>query len=103
VREQFRFCLPVMAVITSETGKIIKSGIGLMDQVVDQDFYFEDGLMVMTAQYHLKRGYCCGSGCRHCPYIPKHQAGSTTSESLGVGESGNPGVEESGSRGVGES
>ncbi|MEO0903077.1 MAG: DUF5522 domain-containing protein, partial [Bacteroidota bacterium] len=19
-------------------------------------------------QYHLKRGYCCESGCRHCPY-----------------------------------
>ena len=32
------------------------------------DFYFEHGLMVFTAGYHLRRGYCCGSGCRHCPY-----------------------------------
>jgi len=24
--------------------------------------------MVFTAAYHLKRGYCCGNGCRHCPY-----------------------------------
>jgi hypothetical protein len=32
------------------------------------DFYFDDGLMVFTAAYHLRRGYCCGSGCRHCPY-----------------------------------
>jgi hypothetical protein len=33
------------------------------------DFYFnEQGLMVFTAQYHLKRGYCCQNGCRHCPY-----------------------------------
>jgi hypothetical protein len=32
------------------------------------DFYFEDGLMVFNAAYHLRRGYCCGSGCRHCPY-----------------------------------
>ena len=24
--------------------------------------------LVFTAQYHLKRGSCCGSGCRHCPY-----------------------------------
>jgi len=33
------------------------------------DFYFnEQGLMVMTAQYHLKRGYCCKNGCKHCPY-----------------------------------
>lgn len=33
------------------------------------DFYFETGgLMVFTAAYLLRRGYCCGSGCRHCPY-----------------------------------
>jgi len=33
-----------------------------------EDFYFENGLMVLTAAYHLKRGSCCGEGCRHCPY-----------------------------------
>ncbi|MFZ0305705.1 MAG: DUF5522 domain-containing protein [Terracidiphilus sp.] len=33
-----------------------------------EDYYTENGLMVFTAAYHLKRGYCCGSGCRHCPY-----------------------------------
>jgi hypothetical protein len=34
-----------------------------------RDFYFDaDGLMVFTAEYHLRRGYCCRSGCRHCPY-----------------------------------
>ena len=32
------------------------------------DFYFENGLMVMTEAYHIERGYCCGSKCRHCPY-----------------------------------
>ena len=32
------------------------------------DFYFENGLIVFTAAYHKRRGYCCGSGCRHCPY-----------------------------------
>jgi hypothetical protein len=32
------------------------------------DFYFEDGYLVFTAAHHLRRGYCCGSGCRHCPY-----------------------------------
>ncbi len=31
-------------------------------------YYFEDGLLVMTELYHLDRGYCCGSRCRHCPY-----------------------------------
>jgi len=39
------------------------------DPVPARDFYFDpDGLMVFTAEYHLRRGYCCGSGCRHCPY-----------------------------------
>jgi cob(I)alamin adenosyltransferase len=28
----------------------------------------ETGLWVFTALQHLNRGYCCGSGCRHCPY-----------------------------------
>ena len=33
------------------------------------DYYLtEEGYKVMTEQYHLKRGYCCKSGCRHCPY-----------------------------------
>jgi hypothetical protein len=33
-----------------------------------EDFYYESGLIVFTAAYHLKRGYCCNSGCRHCPF-----------------------------------
>lgn len=28
----------------------------------------EQGLVVLTARFHLERGYCCGSGCKHCPY-----------------------------------
>ncbi|MCS5490424.1 DUF5522 domain-containing protein [Algoriphagus limi] len=33
------------------------------------DYYFnKQGLMVFTEKYHRKRGYCCGSGCKHCPY-----------------------------------
>ena len=33
-----------------------------------EDFYYEGPYLVFTASYHLKRGYCCNSGCRHCPY-----------------------------------
>ena len=33
-----------------------------------EDYYFEDGLMVLTARYLLRRGYCCEQGCRNCPY-----------------------------------
>jgi len=32
------------------------------------DFYLENGRMVFTATFHLRRGYCCCSRCRHCPY-----------------------------------
>ena len=33
------------------------------------DFYeVENGYRVFTEQYHLKRGYCCKSACKHCPY-----------------------------------
>ncbi|MBV9957472.1 MAG: hypothetical protein JO360_03590 [Acidobacteria bacterium] len=32
------------------------------------DYYLEDGLMVFTAHYLKRRGYCCANGCRHCPY-----------------------------------
>lgn len=32
------------------------------------DAYLEAGLLVFTAQFHQRRGYCCNSGCRHCPY-----------------------------------
>jgi hypothetical protein len=31
-------------------------------------YYNEEGFIVLTARYHLERGYCCGNGCRHCPY-----------------------------------
>jgi hypothetical protein len=33
-----------------------------------EDYYFDGPYMVFTAAYLLKRGTCCGSGCRHCPY-----------------------------------
>jgi len=33
-----------------------------------EHYYLEAGLMVFTERYHLVRGYCCGSLCRHCPY-----------------------------------
>jgi hypothetical protein len=34
-----------------------------------EDFYYSaEGYVVFTEKYHLKRGYCCKSGCKHCPY-----------------------------------
>ncbi len=40
-------------------------------RLAPEDYYFEGPYLVFTAAYHLKRGTCCGSGCRHCPY-PKN-------------------------------
>jgi hypothetical protein len=37
--------------------------------IQDVDFYFnEDGYVVLTEKYHLEKGFCCGNGCKHCPY-----------------------------------
>lgn len=38
------------------------------DLIEGEDFYLEKGLLVFTEKYHLNKGYCCGNGCRHCPY-----------------------------------
>jgi hypothetical protein len=38
------------------------------------DYYLENGFWVFTAHYHRQRGYCCKSGCRHCPYGFKKKA-----------------------------
>ena len=39
------------------------------DELVEgKDYSIENGLMVLSSAYLLRRGYCCGSGCRNCPY-----------------------------------
>ena len=38
-------------------------------QLNSEDFYYSpEGYVIFTEKYHLKRGYCCKSGCKHCPY-----------------------------------
>jgi hypothetical protein len=36
-----------------------------------EDTYLDPatGYVVLTSAYLAQRGYCCGSGCRHCPYV----------------------------------
>ena len=45
----------------------------------------EEGLMVFTEKYHLERGYCCGNGCKHCPYeyenVPEPKRSELSTES----------------------
>ncbi len=38
-------------------------------------YYSEEGYIVFTEQYHIKRGYCCQSGCSHCPFGFNDQKG----------------------------
>lgn len=45
------------------------------------DFYYEDGYKVFTEEYHLKRGKCCASGCRHCPWNNKKVKKTKTQQS----------------------
>jgi hypothetical protein len=38
-------------------------------ELKSEDFYYSpDGYIVFTAAHHLKRGYCCQNGCKHCPF-----------------------------------
>lgn len=44
-------------------------GFGKRNTLDPDDFYHTpEGYIVFTEKYLLKRGYCCKSGCRHCPY-----------------------------------
>jgi len=36
----------------------------------------EGECVIFTALFHLERGQCCGNGCRHCPFEPKHEYGN---------------------------
>lgn len=51
-----------------------------------EDFYREGPYVIFTAAYHLRRGSCCGSGCRHCPWRDSGEADSADgSEYSGTG------------------
>lgn len=37
---------------------------------MDDDIFDEDG--ALSASFLMARGFCCGNGCRNCPYVPRH-------------------------------
>jgi 2-iminoacetate synthase ThiH len=41
-------------------------------------YYTEGDRVIFTEEFHIQRGHCCGNGCRHCPFEPKHQKGNFT-------------------------
>lgn len=50
---------PLTSVAKAQDSSELKEG---------EDYYYDGPYMVFTKEYHLKRGSCCNSGCRHCPY-----------------------------------
>ncbi len=50
------------------THTAVDQGPATVKELAPEDFYYEGPYLVFTAAYHLKRGYCCNSDCRHCPY-----------------------------------
>lgn len=61
-------CLTALAKAETEI-KTKAHGAGTKNLIEGEDFYYEKGLHVFTRKYHLDKGYCCNSGCRHCPYM----------------------------------
>ena len=54
------------------------------DAVARGESFYQDpasGLWVMTSFALTRRGACCGSGCRHCPYPPSGDIQPTSMES----------------------
>ena len=55
-----------------------------MEPLIENIHYYlnEEGLIVFTEKYLRERGYCCGNGCKHCPYeyenVPEPKRGELT-------------------------
>jgi hypothetical protein len=54
---------------TSTQSRFMKEQSNENKLIEGEDFYYTpEGYKCFTEKHHLKRGYCCKSGCRHCPY-----------------------------------
>ena len=40
-------------------------------------YYMEGERVIFTEEFHINRGMCCGNGCRHCVFIPRHTKNAT--------------------------
>ncbi|TAH41320.1 MAG: hypothetical protein EYC69_08520 [Bacteroidetes bacterium] len=47
----------------------VKTNMAIHEKFEPEDYYLSpEGYIIFTEKYHLKRGYCCQSGCKHCPW-----------------------------------
>jgi hypothetical protein len=57
------------------------SGFSKKNELKEDEFYMSpEGYIVFTKKYHLKRGYCCKSNCKHCPYGFDQKTGTLASD-----------------------
>lgn len=42
-----------------------------------RDYYLDNGAIILTERYLKRRGKCCGSGCKNCPYWPQYTKDNT--------------------------
>ena len=47
-----------------------------------RDYYLEKGSIVYTESYLIRRGKCCGSYCRHCPFWPTEKGNDILKEEI---------------------
>ena len=47
-----------------------------------RDYYLEKGEIIFTESYLMKRGKCCGSFCRHCPFWPTEKGNEILREEI---------------------
>jgi hypothetical protein len=59
-----------------EAQRIIKEKTKLQPD----EFYWENGNLVFTEQYHLRRGRCCNNNCKHCPFKEDNSEGDVYRE-----------------------
>jgi len=54
----------------SSKSKDREPDLPLLGHPKEADEYYtnKEGFVVFTAKYLLERGYCCGNGCKNCPY-----------------------------------
>lgn len=84
-------------------GQGLSKAVPKFNQLIEGvDFYKEGDKVVFTSVYHLKRGYCCHSKCRHCPYgLGVAQAVHIEIQGLGGLSSISPSVDPTGDKGEG--
>ena len=52
----------------------------MFNMELGKDYYIEGGAIVLTEEYLVNRGRCCGSGCQNCPFEPSVKSSKTFKE-----------------------